>query len=321
MRVCYLIQTYKNPRQINRLLEAIANSKSDPLVFIVHDFSKCPLNLAKSPKNIEIKLVSAKGGRADFSLLQGYLDAVDWLLNGDRTFDWLINLTGQDYPIQPIVQIENFLAQTSYDAFLEYSEVFSVRSNWGIRQGKSRYCYKYLQSIADLPDRYKDLLKPLKIINYLQPWFRVNFSYGLTFGIKSTTPFNDDFVCYGGSYFCTLSRKCLEYLDEFTKTHPNLVNYYKGVSVSSESFLQTILVNSKLFDICNDGKRYYDFTGTRHGRPCTLTAKDYPAIAQSDCHFARKFDLNLDSQILDLLDERILQLSPSCDRLPKSNNI
>jgi hypothetical protein len=307
MRVCYLIQTYKNPKQINRLLDAIAKSESTPLVFIVHDFTHCHLARTELPNNLEIELVSARGGRADFSLLQGYLDAVDWLLNGDRSFDWLINLTGQDYPIQPIAQIENFLTQTNYDAFIEYAEVFSEQSSWGIREGVSRYCYKYKQLIADLPERQKDLLRPIKVINYLQSFFRVNFSYGLTFGIKTATPFNDNFICYGGSYFCTLSKKCVEYLYEFTKCYPDIVNYYRGSLVSSESFLQTILVNSKLFNLCNDGKRYYDFSGTRHGHPRILTVNDYAAIVQSDRHFARKFDSIQDEKVLDILDAKNLQ--------------
>jgi hypothetical protein len=307
-KVCYLIQTYKNPQQIERLIDVITTGNSEAEIIINHDFSYCKLHLPKFKNGSRIRIFSNKGGgRADFSLIQGYLSTVDWLLNNKIEFDWLICLTGQDYPIQPIWQIENFLADTNYDAFLEYVEIFSDRCNWGIRESKSRYCYKYKQLIANLSDRQKDWLQPIKIVNYLQPFFRFNCSYGLTVGVKTKTPFNENFLGYGGSYFCTLSKKCVRYLDEFTKANPELVDFYRGVSVSSESFLQTILVNSKLFNICNDGKRYYDFSKTRHGRPSILTSDCYQSIVNSDAHFARKFDANIDSKILDLLDEKNLQ--------------
>jgi len=32
--------------------------------------------------------------------MQGYLDALDWLFSHQIDFDWLINITGQDYPTQ-----------------------------------------------------------------------------------------------------------------------------------------------------------------------------------------------------------------------------
>ncbi len=321
MKICYLIQTYKNPQQIYRLIDTIKTASPDSVIIAIHDFTHCHLDLAQLKNSLGVQIFESRGGRADFSLMQGYLDAVDWLLRNQIEFDWLINLTGQDYPIQPIEQIESFLAQTSYDGFIGYQEVLTESGAWGLREGKTRYCYRYRQLIADLSDRYKDLLKPLKIINYLQPFVRVNCSYGLVFGVKTATPFKENFICYGGSYFCTLSKKCVQYLHQFAIENPDLVNYYRNVEISSESFLQTILVNSRLFYLCNDSKRYYDFSGTRHGRPRILTVKDYPAIVQSDCHFARKFDLNQDSQILDLLQERILQVFSLCDGLLESKDI
>jgi hypothetical protein len=306
-KVCYIIQTYKNPQQIERLIDRITIGNSRAEIIVNHDFSHCNLKLPREKNGSKIRIFAVKGGRANFSLIQSYLSTVDWLLSNEIEFDWLINLTGQDYPILAIAEIEDFLASTSYDAFLEYVEVFSDLCKWGTRESQSRYCYKYKQLIADLSDRQKDLLRPLKVVNYIQPFFRINFAYGLTVGVKTTTPFSEDFLCYGGSYFCTLSRQCVEYLDKFTKANPELVNFYRNVSLSSESFLQTILVNSKLFNICNDGKRYYDFSKTRHGSPSILTSDCYQSIVNSDDHFARKFDMKIDSNILDLLDEKIVR--------------
>ena len=307
MKVCYLIQTHKNPEQIYRLIRTIKKSSSNSQVIVSHDFSGCNLDVAPLDDLSGVQVLSAKGARGvDFAIFQNYLDAVEWLLSNNIDFDWLVNLTGQDYPIQPISQIENFLAETSYDGFLEYFEVFSKESHWSIREGYTRYYYKYQQIINNLPESQKQLLNSLKVINYIQPFFRINFSYGITLGFRSSTPFNENFICYGGSFFCTLSRKCIEYLYEFTQANPDVVNYYKGVCVSVESYIQTVLLNSRLFKLCNDSKRYFDFSKTRNGHPRMLTTEDYSSLVQSNAHFARKFDLNKDSNILELLDKRIL---------------
>lgn len=85
------------------------------------------------------------------------------------------------------------------------------------------------------------------------------------------------------------------------------MTYYKKTCIPDESFIQTILINSGLFNICNDFKRYINWTSTRSGHPRILTFEDYPELVKDDIHFARKFEPALDSKILDMLDARIIQ--------------
>jgi Core-2/I-Branching enzyme len=311
IKVCYFLQTHTNPKQIYRLVRTIKKSSPNSLVIISHDFTKSYLDVRELQNWTGVKVLSGKGGRGNFTTVQRFLDSVDWILNNEIEFDWLINLTGQDYPVQPLAQIESFLSETSYDGFLEYTKVFSSDSTWGIREGYTRYYYKYHSLINNLPEGLKYRLRPLKIVNYLQPFFRVDCSYSIKIGLRTSVPFTEDFICYGGSFFCTLSKKCIQYLQNFYQSKPDIINYYKGVCQSDESFLQTLLVNSKLFNFCNDSKRYYDFSITRNGHPRTLIIKDYQPIVESGKHFARKFDINIDDKILDLLDARIETLSHS----------
>jgi hypothetical protein len=307
MKVCYLIQTHKNPEQIYRLVKIIKKSSPGAYILVSHDFTSCNLDTAPLQHLQGVEVLSVEGGRGSFVLVQRYLDAVNWLLSRNIDFDWLINLSGQCYPTQPLSQIEKFLAETSYDGFTEYFEVFSKQSHWSIREGYSRYFYRYYQLLRDLPEWQKELLNPLKVINYIQPFFRLNFAYGMTLGVRTSTPFDENFICYGGSFFSTLSRKCIQYLHEFSKSNSDVVDYYKSVWNPDESFIQTVLINSRLFNLCNDCKRYFDFSQTRNGHPRILTQNDYPSLVQNSIHFARKFDIAQDSYILDLLDTRILQ--------------
>ncbi|MBD2105047.1 beta-1,6-N-acetylglucosaminyltransferase [Leptolyngbya sp. FACHB-261] len=307
MKVVYLIQTHQNLEQIQRLVQTIQRSSHTSRILISHDFS-CGLDLKPLGQTLGIEVLNAKGGRGDFSTTQGYLDAVQWLLEHQIEFDWLINLSGQDYPTQPLPKIEKFLAQTQYEGLIEYFEVLSPQSQWRIHEGHSRYFYQYWRSGYDLEEWQRLCIKPFRILfNYIQPWLRLNSSYSLMLGTRAKVPFNDSFRCYGGSHFKTLSRKCAEFVYESAQQNPDLVRYYQRTCVPEESFMQTVLVNSGRFKLCNDPKRYFDFLGSQDGRPRVLTAQDYPTLSQDNIHFARKFDLRQDRQIFDLLDARILQ--------------
>jgi len=308
MKICYLIQTHKNVEQIYRLIKTIKASNTDNKVIVSHDFTNCNLDI-NSLQNNGIKVLHGKGGRGNFSSVQSYLNAIKYLIDNRVEYDWLIYLSGQDYPIKPISENEYFLSKTDYDGFMEYFNVFSLLSHWSIQEGQSRYLFKYQQIdiLKQFPYWLKNLFRPIQIINYLQPFFRINLAYEML-GLRRKSLFNQDFICYGGSFFTTLSRECVDYLHNFCQYHPEVVEYYKEVCVSDESFLQTILINSRKFNLCNDNKLYFDFSKTKNGRPKVLTISDYDAINQSNAHFARKFDMDEDRIILDILDEKISNL-------------
>ncbi|MBV6624290.1 MAG: N-acetylglucosaminyltransferase [Rivularia sp. (in: Bacteria)] len=309
MKICYLIQTHQNARQIHRLINRIQQSNFRSKIIISHDFTNCDLDeVYLQEQGIEV-LKTQAGKRGDFFVIQSYLNGIKWLIDNRIEYDWLIYLSGQDYPIKPISQIEDFLSKTSYDAFLEYFKVFSPESHWSMREGKSRYLFKYtnINFFKKMPNWLHKLIEPIKIINYLQPLFRIKLAYEM-FGIRRKSLFNEEFICYGGSSFTTLTKGCVDYLYSFSQNHPEFIEYYRGVCNSDESFIQTILVNSQKFNLCNDNKRYFDFSETKNGRPKILTANDYEAIVQNGAHFARKFDISKDSEILDVLDRKINSL-------------
>lgn len=311
MKVLYLIQTHKNPEQIDRLIQTIKKSSPSSQILISHDVKGCDLDVSSLEKLPGVNVIKndAVGVRGDFSLVQAYLDAIDWILTHNIDFDWLINLSGQDYPIQPLSGLEKFLAETKFDGFLQYCDTFSKDSYYGFKESRDRYLYQYWHSGLQFSRWQRGLAKPLRVIlNNVQPFVKVDTSYQFSVGLRAfSNPFNQNFVCSGGSFFKTISKNCVRYLHDYSKNNQELVNYYKKTRNPDESFIQTVLVNSGLFKLCNDNKRYIDWTGTRHGHPRLLTSQDYPAIIKSNAHFARKFDITQDSKILDMLDATVLQ--------------
>lgn len=164
MKICYLIQTHKNPEQIYRLIDAIQKSSTNDKIIISHDFTNCDLDIIYLQK-LGVKVFSGKGGRGDFLSVQCYLNAIKWLIDNRIKYNWLIYLSGQDYPIKSISKYELFLSETNYDGFLEYFDVFSSESHWSIQEGKSRYLFKYqtIDFLRKIPNWVKQLILPIDI--------------------------------------------------------------------------------------------------------------------------------------------------------------
>jgi len=302
MKVCYFIQTHKDPQQVYRLVQTIKNLSSNAQVLIGHDFTSCYLDLTplRHLSDIHLLRLNRPGIRGDFSLIQPYLQAINWLCERNSDFSWLVYLSGQDYPTQPLSQVEKFLANTSYDGFINYFDVFSHLSLWQKDEVINRYFCQYYR----LPNWAGKFLARALAIQKFTP-FIISIYYGCLIGLPAKkTPFHRNFLCYGGSQWHTLSRKCVTYIKDFVSNNHQVVKYYKKTLVPDESFIQTILINNPNFKFCNDNKRYVDFTGTERGHARILTMHDYENITNGGFHFARKFDQN--TQILEMLEAYML---------------
>ena len=97
------------------------------------------------------------------------------------------------------------------------------------------------------------------------------------------------------------------------------MDFFRRVLIPDELFFQTILLNSPLRDrIVNDNLRYMDWSRPNVPLPAVLGTGDLPQLQQSPALFARKFDVTVDSAILDMIDERILGLT--CATRPRQAN-
>ncbi len=300
MKVCYLIMSHKNPEQIYRLIRTIKTLSPNSYILLSHNPTDCSLDLSVLKEFSGVHVQFATAERGDFSLIQKYFSAINWLFSNNIDFNWLINLSGQDYPTQPLSELELLLSTTQYDGFLQFFNVLSPESHWSIREGSIRYFYQYKK--FSLPKWITSILKFTKIVNYLQPFFRIDFSYGLRVGTKVKSIFNDEFICHGGAFWYILSRKSVQYLNNFYQSNSHIVEYYKYVLLPDESFIQTVLVNSQNFNLSNECKHFSNFNNSSYGHPAILIKNDYQDIIKK-CYFARKFDMEVDSKILDILDK------------------
>lgn len=304
MRVCYHIQSHRSPAQVHRLVSTLRTGSPESIIHVSHDVRGDELDRRAFEAIPGVVVQPARGGYGDWTHVQRWLDAADWLAGQNAHVDWLVNLTGQDYPLMPLAEIEAEL-DTSGDGYLQWFSAISTGGPWLPRRSRSRYLFHH-RRLSALSDRQRWMLRPLQAVNAVQPMLRVHVSYGLTVGIRRPSPFGSSFPLYGGSAYASLSWACVERVRAVVRERPELVAAFRHALSPEEAFLQTVLINDGRFSLINDSKRYFDFRGSRFNHPKQLSSADLPAAFASGKHFGRKFDLAADPKVFDQLDLRVL---------------
>jgi hypothetical protein len=244
----------------------------------------------------------------DVSQLDALLGCITYALE-KLDFSWLSVISGQDYPIRPLKVSEAELRNTSYDAFVKAARVENgpYRTRYYLRYRplpRFRYAYRLprqmLSAMAWLRRQFNQRQSLLKIEGSTR---------GLPplLGIRTLRhPYTEQFVCYKGSDWFTLSRPAATALIEFGLQQPGILKHYRKTFIPSESYFQTVLWNNKNLYICNDNRRFIVWQGTSIAHPKTLTVEDLDAMTRSGKDFGRKFDATSDSTVLDELDLRVL---------------
>jgi hypothetical protein len=305
MKVCYFIQSHKNPEQILKLIAAIKKTSYQPYIIISHDFSSSFLDLKSFSHSEDIVLFKRDkpARRGNFSILDIFLETLEYLEQINLDFSWLVCLSGQDFPIQPISSFENFLAMTEYDGFLNYYDVF-LSDTSTTKKKESEKCY--FSQYINLPYWSKPFLKQLSKIESFLPFLKVQWYFAML-GVKShSTPFTNNFRCYRGYYWNTLSKKCLVYLRSYLKDNPEVLKYYRRTLAPEESLIHTILINSKKFNLSQNSLQYAKYPPELRGFAETISVEDLPNLVAANYYFARKIDFQKDKKIFDFLENLYL---------------
>jgi hypothetical protein len=278
LTLAYIISAYRNLGQVTRLVRRLRHNES---VFFVHVDKKTDeedyLALRKSLEDFtDVRFLERHtchwGG---FGHVRATLKGIDSLLARAVPFDYLVLLTGQDYPIKSNAFIVRFFEENRVRSFMAFASL-PTRS-WSPRGGLDRIEYWHLRAYGH------HLRSPVKrsFPTELQP-----------FG--------------GGAYWC-LSRECVEYVSRFVADRPDVVSFFRHVDIPDEIFFQTVLMNSELAEtIVNDNLRYIDWTRGRS--PAILETRDFEALCASPKLFARKFDVHQDENVLDLIDQHLMRV-------------
>ena len=308
MRTVYFIQSHDAPELLGRLVERLRAPHSDSLIIIAWDASRrtvAPLDLPRGA-DIVTRLRTQPVRRGELSCLTPYLDACRWLVDERIDFDWLVYLSGRDYPVRPVSAIERDLAASPCDGAIRTWDVLSGASPWGLRRGRRRYFYRY----RSLSSGWRWPLKLLKPLLRLAG-FELSFVYGVHLGTPARPSlFAKGFACYGGYQWHNLRRAAVEALVEATRPGQPILEYFRHTLVPDEALVQTVLVNSGAFRLQDDSRRFADTHERPGGHARFLEMADAPQLTNGRYDFARRFDATISRELLDWLDAEVHDRRP-----------
>lgn len=273
MRFAIIIVTYTSPKQTQRLVNSLNNGQFD---FYIHLDKKVDIEthreLVNTPNvyfvndRVDIKW-------AGYTLVEAILNCIRYIKATGKKYDFLNLISGQDYPIKSADYIAGYLSQNIGKEFILYKD---FDDEW-----RSRYERYHLTDYT-----FKGKYAVEKLINIFAP--------------KRKFPLKTRMV--GREVFWTLSQECAEYLVNFIDSRPSLSKFMKLTWGPDEFIFQTILLDSPYKDrVVNDHLRHIIFPpGESH--PIVFTTKDFDELVSAKGLFARKFNINTDENILNLLD-------------------
>lgn len=298
-KIVYIILVHTNYEQTMRLYHQLDGEDS---TFVFHISENCEAGfyekMVDSLKNQQNCYFTKRayviwGG---FGMVQGALNAIETICENQIRYDYALLLSGQDYPIQPQIKIFRTLENANGKQFLEiipfskiddfYKERIETSHFW---IGNRHFWYPH--------ENRKSLI--VKLFDFLASLF---------FPKVQKIPYG--YIPYKGSFWWNMTRDCVEFFYQHVRSHEGreLIRFFKHTHHPSEAYFQTILMNSEFKDrIVNNDLRYINWPeGPAKGRPQLITVNDFEGIAVSKRLFGRKFDMSMDAQILDMIDEKIL---------------
>ncbi|MEO6522695.1 MAG: beta-1,6-N-acetylglucosaminyltransferase [Mucilaginibacter sp.] len=275
MKIACLIVTYTSAKQTKRLVDKLNNGDFD---FYIHVDKKLSMDTHKILFNmpnvffikdrIDIKWASYTSVKATFNGLK-QIEA------SGIQYDFVNLMSGQDYPIKSAKYISSFLSKHKGKQFIHYKDF----DEWTGAQGRI--------------DKYHFADMHFKGKYYIQQFVNL-------FIDKRKPP--ENIKPYGYSTFWTLTLDCALYIVEYVESHHDVQTYFKYTFGSDEFIYQTVIMNSIYKDdVINNNYRYVDWTNGGF-RPKFLATEDYDKLIASDCLFGRKFNIDIDEHILDLID-------------------
>jgi|ERR1017187_2504872 hypothetical protein len=284
VRIAYIISAYQKPALLARLVRRL-DSPQD--WFFIHYDLRSPeqefhqlVEAFKDKPNVKL-LPRHKCRWGDFGHVLVSLKGIEEIARLGFACEYAIVLTGQDYPIKSNEMIRRRLKTGAGRSFMEATAwpILNWENGRAIRRIQNYHLHlpfpRWSRSLG-WPASRQNIPIPMrrKIPGGLHPHF--------------------------GSSYWYLHRRCLEYIHDYVRQNPEYVRFFYRVLIPDECFFQTLLMNSAMAGDIE--KRTLTYVDWRPPWPGILTVHDLPRLLASDSLFARKFDVKVDSEVLDKLD-------------------
>ncbi len=294
--VAFLVTSHRAPSQVLRLVRALREG-DDTSVVVRHDQRRAALGAQE---------VEEAGGRllADgHDVAWGDMAYVEMVLGALRDIsaredpDWVVMVSGQDYPLRPIADLERHLAESPHQALLYDCWALDLSGAPPPARGEfyRRYRYRHYRLPRRLAVACSRALGPLAYARVMPP--------GLPdlLGLRAPRhPFGAGLECMVSADWLMLERRAIRSVLDFGRSNRRAMRHYRRTVLPTESLFATALHADRSISV-GEAPRLVRFRpGATH--PDLLGEADVAELLTSGRLLARKFDEEIEPGALDALD-------------------
>jgi hypothetical protein len=323
--ISYVILSHSNAPQVLRLSRTIRALSPRARVLVRHDQ---PQGFIEPPAAREYGadlLVSGIHCRwGHWSLVQATLEAFQRACELHDP-DWIVLISGQDYPITPLGQWEEKLLSGDEDAVMSAEPLVDRPSGMRARTNRQRLQLRYTHRWYWLPRLHVVSRLPASVRRLVRSaWFRCLYPIqaifvlnqlprdeGWALGIRRrSVPWSTGTPLYKGSQWIALSRRALRVSTEGAHAK-RMQDYFATTTVPDEAYFQTVLRNARGVRVKCESVSWLRWDSEVAPHPVLIDEAELETAVRSGAPFARKFDELAAPDILDRIDRTMLSLAES----------
>lgn len=208
----------------------------------------------------------------------------------DVEADYYHLISGQDYPIKPLNAFLNYFEKRGEKDYIEYKP-YPI-TNWG-SAFFNRFRFYYLAD--DVNWQTSNGKRFMGELLKLQADYNVR-----------REPIREFNIIYKGSQWMSLTRDTVDLVLKYTDEHPSFLQRLKYTFAPEESYIHTILLNSRKGKILNNNLRYIRWNAENGNNPSNLSIEHFDDIRDSNAFFARKMERPYCNPLIQLIDRHLL---------------
>ena len=302
MQKNYLILAHKNPLQLGRMIERLDDGASK---FFIHLDAKTPIEpFAACLEGAHIRFIEPRERCVwgDFSIVRATIHLMEAASKEQGIF---ILMSGQDYPIQSQGHINAFLESNKEFDFIE---IEPLEEKWKPKMVKDKLEHYHIlhseergHSNCYAPFAHCSVFQKLRTLTHLLKGRLSQKNFRLLCSLpKRVAPFERQ---YAGSQFWAFSERTFYAVLHYIREHKAaLEGYYKYTSSPDEVYFHSVLMHLVAKDSTIKLKDPITYVNYFRKNNVFITEDFDKLTSEKGKLFARKFDTDIDIEILDELD-------------------
>jgi hypothetical protein len=309
-RVAYLILSHRRPEQVEALADRILAMSPHGEIVVHHDVAAPDVPWSGAPPARVHMLERTPVLWGDWSIVAASLRLLRFAQD-DLDADWCVFLSGEDRPVVDLARWEGAVQAAGIDGLVPARAV-TRKPAFGRRPTAPdinyvRYSYRWrpLPPVRGVSRRAVNVAR--RISRYAQPLFKIEYTnrrdrFFLAFPRRRRLP--PGWVIYTGPQWVACGRRAI---DTLLRADDAVIEWYRETWIPDQSFFHTVLHNHPGLVLSDTPLTYVVPYATKRRRgDMVLRMEDFEAIESSGAAFARKFDPEVDAEILGAVDAAIM---------------